>query len=498
MAIKIGKVGDIGTQLASKGDRLLAAIARGAEELTSGKGWPDGVIDLMEDLGLITGVSRVWIFQTIELGPDYIIQDYPFEWADAPEHVQLDMPGFNMFRTNFTNEEYVQMIQSRLRGEWQSVVTAELHDGRLKNNQADQKILSMLTIPIMVEGQWWGTLGFDDCKREYKWSDVEIALLRTASYLISNAIIRDRLSAKTRQFQILQGITESSSWELDMKKNHFWCSPEILGERGGVTQSVHMTLRETLELIHPDDRKELIRAYRRYKKGAESNFRQDVRVITACGGYVWVEVIGALSRDQNGQPETLAGIAVEILKRKMEEETLRRQAKEDPLTGAGNRAAFDRELSRLLETSIDRDGRFALLLADLDNFKAVNDEWGHSVGDMALQHFVAICRNNLRHSDILARIGGEEFALLLPDADEDAARIIGDRIRSEFCTSPLIVDGQKIPITASLGCAGFPCKVNVESRSQFFKLADFALYAAKRGGRNRLVVTGDLDMTCAI
>ena len=498
MTLRLGKVAEIGQGSGSARDKLLAAIARSAEELTTGKGWPEGVIDLMEDLGRITGVSRVWIFQTIEAAPDYVIQDYPFEWADCPEHVQLDFPRFNMFRTNIEEDTYRAMVESRKRGEWQSLITSSLPFGSVRSDQENQGILSMLTIPIMVEGQWWGTLGFDDCRREYAWSDVEIALLRTASYLISGAVIRDRLSAKTRQFSILQSLTESSTWECDLQSGHFRCGRELLKGVAGLSENIHMSVREVLHLVHPDDRRSLLQAFRLRLRAPSGAFRQDIRIADACGAYVWVEIIGSLRLDGRGRPETFAGIAVEILKRKQEEEHLRIQAGRDHLTGVGNRGAFDRAFSRLHSLSVNNDREYALLLADMDDFKRVNDTYGHDAGDAVLKHFVSICRRSLRCSDNLMRVGGEEFAILLPNADERAAQIIGERILEELYATPIAYEDIRIRITASIGCAAFPNRVDIDSPRQLFKLADLALYTAKRGGKNSLKAACDLEMECPL
>lgn len=118
MTIRTGKVDQLNHIQKDTQSSLLAAIARSAEKLTNGKGWPDGVIDLMADLGRITRVSRVWIFQLIELTDEYIIQDYPFEWADREDHIQLSLPRFNVFRKDLkdASADYMQVLASRQRG----------------------------------------------------------------------------------------------------------------------------------------------------------------------------------------------------------------------------------------------------------------------------------------------------------------------------------------------------------------------------------------------
>ncbi len=137
-------------------NELLAAIARSAEDLTTGRGWPEGVNALLQDLGKITKVSRVWIFQTLELQAQFVLQDYVFEWASDEKYVQIGLPSFNRFKSNRNESEYQSLIESRMRGEYQDVTTSLLPDTWLKPNLEGQRILSMLTIPIFVENKWWG------------------------------------------------------------------------------------------------------------------------------------------------------------------------------------------------------------------------------------------------------------------------------------------------------------------------------------------------------
>lgn len=470
---------------------LLSAIARSAEELTSGKGWPDGVNDLLEALGRTTGVSRVWIFQTVRLTKTHITQNYTFEWAAGPKYKQIGMPMFNMFTNPIDRPEYRDMIRSRQRGEWQKVITARTKPGWLRDNQVVQKIKSMLTIPVMVEDQWWGTLGFDDCEREYDWSDAEIALLKTAGYLISNAVLRDRLSAKRKQFDILKQITDSSAWEYDFKTGQIWCSSELVHSMAMPMDSLQLSLHDGLRWVHTEDRKPLLAAIRRYLDGSKGVFRRDIRLFTDCGDVRWVELIGNIRRSAQGRPEQFAGIAVDIRARKQEEERLREEAITDPLTGVLNRRKFWSLLQDQIDLSLDSGAPFAVLLLDVDNFKALNDSYGHALGDRILIHFIGVCSSVLRGQDNLARLGGDEFAVLLPGLDRDMARTVGERLLQRVASSPFMADGVSINLTTSIGQAVHSGTLTTPSR--LVENADIALYAAKRAGRNRLVATSDTE-----
>ncbi len=495
-SIKTGGFNDVGREYAlGSNPALLSSIARGAEELTSGKGWPEGVNDLLADLGMITGVSRVWIFQVFELTEDYILQDYTFEWAKRPEFVQLGMPMFNMFRTNIDSDSYRKLIESRKRGEWQKVITRKLPHCFLRDSQEKQGILSMLTISVMVEGEWWGTLGFDDCDREYEWSDVEIGLLRTAAFLISSAVLRDRLSAKRRQFAILNQLSETSTWEYDFQTGHLWCSPELVQTYQGATDNLHLSLMGAMKLVHPFDRKNMISALHEFLNHGMTDFRRDVRIVTDCGAFRWVELLGKLHRRRNGKPGQLAGIAIDISHRKMEEQRLQVEATTDPLTGIMNRRMLERALWKAIERLRESGaGPLSVFMIDLDKFKEVNDTYGHSTGDRVLKHFAGVCSGVLRETDTAGRLGGDEFCVILADTPRKSAEDIGWRLINAVNNEIVECQNNQIGFSISIGMA--TSYDPFITPTQLLDRADTALYKAKRSGRNRLAFEDDRVLCC--
>jgi diguanylate cyclase (GGDEF)-like protein len=163
----------------------------------------------------------------------------------------------------------------------------------------------------------------------------------------------------------------------------------------------------------------------------------------------------------------------------------------DSLTGLANRRAFLDAAAQLTQAQIARDVPVAVFMIDLDRFKSVNDRFGHSVGDEVLRIFAESARAHLRPSDIVARLGGEEFAVLLADACRDNAFKVAERIRSTFAAVAATVAGHAVNATASIGVSIIqdPRQDVVALLSQ----ADQALYRAKARGRNRVVVIG-LDL----
>ncbi len=166
---------------------------------------------------------------------------------------------------------------------------------------------------------------------------------------------------------------------------------------------------------------------------------------------------------------------------------LRRLASIDELTGVANRRWFTAMASRELERCRRFNHQLALLMIDVDHFKRVNDTHGHAVGDEVLKAFTRILEGNLRSVDLLGRLGGEEFAVVLPEADENAALQTAERLRAavESLQFPF-EDGTVLRITTSVGISILA--VSGESLDSLLARADSALYAAKGQGRNRVVL----------
>ncbi|THD44798.1 MAG: diguanylate cyclase [Bradyrhizobium sp.] len=162
------------------------------------------------------------------------------------------------------------------------------------------------------------------------------------------------------------------------------------------------------------------------------------------------------------------------------------KAMRDALTGLGNRRFFDQELSMALED----DPVVCLMMCDLDNFKAINDKFGHAVGDMVLKQFADILNAAARRDDLAARLGGEEFAMVMPSVSPVDAGRVADHIRRQLEAKKWMLGGSVAlgKVTASFGVAR---RRSGETAADFFKRADAALYRAKSDGRNRVVL--DLD-----
>ena len=166
----------------------------------------------------------------------------------------------------------------------------------------------------------------------------------------------------------------------------------------------------------------------------------------------------------------------------LEEETRR-----DSLTGVYNRAYLDQFLGREFDNSSKHKWPLSVAFADLDNFKSINDNFGHQAGDRILQATARILRGNTRETDLIARFGGEEFVVVLPATDAETARSICERIVVAFRNTGHVIGSDQATVTISIGCATHGNQTLFDSVADFVKAADQALYTAKMRGRNRSV-----------
>jgi diguanylate cyclase (GGDEF)-like protein len=165
---------------------------------------------------------------------------------------------------------------------------------------------------------------------------------------------------------------------------------------------------------------------------------------------------------------------------------LHRVAVTDPLTGAYNREFLMQRLPQEIEAAIDRDRSLSLAMIDVDHFKAVNDQYGHGVGDVVLAEVARRLRSAIRAGDLLVRYGGEEFLAVLPKADAGRAWEVGERMRQRVCERAFDVgDGLALLLRVSVGIAQWRIG---ETMPDLIERADIALYDAKERGRNRVEV----------
>jgi diguanylate cyclase (GGDEF)-like protein len=199
----------------------------------------------------------------------------------------------------------------------------------------------------------------------------------------------------------------------------------------------------------------------------------------------WIEQRSAPVFDAAGRLIALEGIIRDITERKQLEDQLRQQAATDELTGLWNRRHFMQAGRQELERARRYGQPLSLLMIDADHFKRVNDLHGHAVGDETLRQLARMIREAVREVDIPGRLGGEEFAVLLPNTDLDSAGAFAERLRRTIEQNAPASSDPIPPITVSIGVAAY--HPTLDSFDELLRIADDALYRAKANGRNCVV-----------
>lgn len=238
--------------------------------------------------------------------------------------------------------------------------------------------------------------------------------------------------------------------------------------------------------IHPDDRERIKEIFRKTVLTGIGECAE-FRFVLKDGSIRYMESDGRAIRDAEGNVSKVVVVSRDITEQKRLEADLRAMAATDTLTGLPNRRHFltqlDQEMARVSRAN---DHCASVLMIDIDFFKQVNDSFGHTTGDHALRHLAGLMRNTLRKIDTLGRLGGEEFAVILPGASRASAQIFAERLRKKIAASPMPHAGKSITLTVSIGVTEI--KPDDSSADDTLARADRAQYQAKESGRNRVVV----------
>ncbi len=260
----------------------------------------------------------------------------------------------------------------------------------------------------------------------------------------------------------------------------------MLGYRLG---ELEHTFAAWQRLIHPDDQAMTKQHLQEHFSGSSVQFDVELRMRGKNGDWHWVLTRGRVTeRDAQGKPLRMTGTQLDITERRSAQAEVERLAFYDPLTGLSNRRLL---LDRLIQefTVAKRTQQFgAVLFIDLDHFKHVNDARGHAIGDLLLKQVAHRLSVHLREMDTVARLGSDEFAVLLPKLSDtlthaaSAARNVADKLRT-LLAEPYLLEGDEHYLTVSIGVSLFP-EGDDESCESFLRHADTAMYRAKEEGRN--------------
>ncbi|MCL7929228.1 sensor domain-containing diguanylate cyclase [Halomonas llamarensis] len=298
---------------------------------------------------------------------------------------------------------------------------------------------------------------------------------------------RQALLQREQDLLEAQRIACLGNWISDFERSEIrWC--EQIYQMFGRPQGEHITHAIFMQAVHPDDRDHVQTAFDAAMRGAPYDIVH--RVVHPDGRVRTVHARGQIEFSPDGQARRMIGTVQDITEQKRLEAELAHSAITDHLTGAFNRKRFDEEIEKAL-ARLRRNGvSTALILLDIDHFKPVNDTHGHDVGDQVLVELTHLIQESLRVPDLLARWGGEEFVLLLPDTGLSEAYYLAERLRQLIASHCFTVVRT---ITASLSLTTLQ---STDCPHSCMKRLDEALYQAKHAGRNQVIEAPPIVSVC--
>ncbi|TFB22941.1 diguanylate cyclase [Filobacillus milosensis] len=341
------------------------------------------------------------------------------------------------------------------------------------------------SIPVIsANDELFGTLAFHS-KESRKPSEDELEFLKQfgnlAAVIIDKRRSEDELKLANRVIENSPAVIfrwqAKKGWPIDYVSNNV--------NQFGYTPA--MFIKDNIDfsmVIHPNDLPRVEAEVEEYLENHVDQYKQEYRLITADGKVRWIDDRTTVTRDDYGNLLYIEGVLIDITERKEAEQKVFYLANNDPLTGIPNRRYFKKELEKSIEQLSGKD-KLAVLYLDCDNFKQINDDLGHDAGDEFLQHLSKRLHNSLRNDDLIARIGGDEFNVLINgiSIEDDVIKVAERLIRTS--AEPWEVRGKIYHVTLSIGVAIAPDDgIKVDD---LIRKADRALYQAKNSGKNKLM-----------
>jgi diguanylate cyclase (GGDEF)-like protein/PAS domain S-box-containing protein len=370
-----------------------------------------------------------------------------------------------------------------------------IHVDRAGDDPAEQSWLreyglsAVLVLPLVSRGEAIGTMKIARLGGDFSGDDVAYCqlLCDMVGSRVENAKLHGELDSALNQYRSLierlPAVTYLDDLETGVTQ---FVSPQIV-ELFGMTPEEWMASPDAwLGPVHADDRDRVSKAFDAAMEAKEP-FRAEYRVLSADGGVRWVLDHTVNLPQVEGRPSLTQGVIFDISDRKRAEQELTHRATHDPLTGLPNRRQFRSRLDEAIAHVKGSRRSLAVLYVDLDDFKLVNDSFGHEAGDEVLAAIAERLRGASRAGDVVGRDGGDEFLMLMADLPgsppeaTQAAEVAAARVRRAL-QQPLSLGSVELDIHASVGIS--LCPFDAADAQMLLKHADVAMYAAKAAGRD--------------
>jgi len=288
---------------------------------------------------------------------------------------------------------------------------------------------------------------------------------------------RQLLETQARLHRMME-IAELSFWEWTPHTNAIYFPPEWRRQTGYGAGELPQGFEEWATLLYPQDRERMLERLDAIAAGRISTCEIQYRLRHKDGDYRWFSARLEPILNDSGHIERILGVHQNVTQRKLAEDQALQLAQHDPLTGLPTRGLLEQLANHMLANAKRTGSQMAVLFVDLDRFKAVNDTYGHTVGDQLLQSVAQRLRETFRAQDLAGRLGGDEFVIVLADIHdgEDAARVAQTAIDS--LSRPYLIDALDLVVRPSIGISLYP--EDAQTIGDLIKRADLAMYHAKK------------------
>lgn len=302
---------------------------------------------------------------------------------------------------------------------------------------------------------------------------------------------QDRLLRVQKRYQIASELSNELMFEYDYKKDRLVFAEQFstIYGKNNIIEGFLKNMEMNSELIHPTDKEDVMKQLLHTKRIGANDIQ--LRMRDASGEYQWCRILYRTVCNKNGEPVTAIGKLsnISIFKREIEE--LERASRTDSLTGAYNKMATKEIIDDFIQKH--RDSTHMLLMVDVDDFKQVNDTYGHQNGDAVLMHAIQNLRENYTDGEIIGRVGGDEFVVFIGNVENKERLIEKAQALKELLQQPYQGDGVTIPVSASLGVSMYPADGRCYEELMF--CADSALYEVKASRKGNFAIYGKKEIS---
>lgn len=469
-------------EIKNEREEFLSATIAATVELLRCHDLDQAIPEMLKALGIAAGADRM---QLLHMQPDA----YGMRWARlftwcapgiAPPERLKTIVGRDVAADGFG--DWAARFR---RGEIVHGVVEHLHPDKRAIFEPDD-VKSVVGVPIVIDGEWWGVIGFDSCQPETSWISGELDILKMLAEVVGAALQRNHTLARladanriiehstTILFRLLQ--TSTLNYTLG------YVSSNII--RYGYTPNDLIAASDRwIDLIDSADVPHILDAINAVGSGRVATVDAEFRMVLPDGSRTWFLGQATASHDPETRISAVEGIVTDVTERKRAAMEIERLASTDSITGLANRSAFLRRLQQACAQAHQSGAAVAVHYIDLDGFKNVNDTHGHILGDELLKAVGKRIANTVRSDDTVARLGGDEFAVLQANLSSlTQSQRTAERICDVIGGQPFRIGDLSVRISASIGvdrCSG----TDADGES-LLAGADQALYRAKAEGRN--------------